>query len=54
MSFIKQTYEYGNINILMGYFELILIVDVVINIVNSYIYKPFSPNMSLLNVDSLI
>ena len=33
MSFIKQTYEYGNINILMGYFDLILIVDVVINIV---------------------
>ena len=30
MSFIKQTYEYGNNNILIGYFELILIVDVVI------------------------
>ena len=30
MSFIKQTYEYGNINILIGYFELILMVNVVI------------------------
>ena len=31
MSFIKLTYEYGNNNILIGYFELILMVDVVIN-----------------------
>ena len=38
MSFVKQTYEYSNINILMGYFELILIVDVVINIaIHTYI-----------------
>ena len=29
MSFIKQTYEYGNNNIPIGYFELILMVDVV-------------------------
>ena len=33
-SFIKQTCEYGNIDILMGCLELILIVDVVLNIVN--------------------
>ena len=45
MSFINQTYEYGNINILMGHFKLILIVDVVINIV---IHTSFSPNMTLL------
>ena len=31
---MKQTYKYGNINILMEYFELILIVDVVINMVH--------------------
>ena len=30
MSFIKQTNEYGNNNILIGYFKLILMVDVVI------------------------
>ena len=43
MSFIKQTYEYGNINILMGHFELILIVDVVINIViHTYIFFLFT------------
>ena len=30
MSFVKQTYEYGNINILIGYFKLILMVNVVI------------------------
>ena len=30
MSFIKQTYEYGTINILIGYFELILMGNVVI------------------------
>ena len=30
MSFIEQTYEYGNNNILIGYFDLILIGDVVI------------------------
>ena len=42
MSFIKQTYEYGNINILMGHFKLMLIVDVVINIViHTYIYIYF-------------
>ena len=39
MSFIKQTYKYGNINILMGYFKLILLVDVVINTaIHIYIY----------------
>ena len=51
MSFIKQTYEY----ILIGYFELILIINIVANIVIHiyiYIYQPFSPNMSLLNVDN--
>ena len=30
MSFIKQAYEYGNINILKEYFELILMVNVLI------------------------
>ena len=30
MSFIKQIYEYSNNNVLIGYFELILMVDVVI------------------------
>ena len=53
MAFIKQTYEYGNINILMGYFKLILIVDVINIAIHTYI-NLFSPNMSLLNVDSLI
>ena len=39
----------------MGCFKLILIVDVVINIaIHTYIHEPFSPNLSLLNVDSLI
>ena len=40
-----------NTVVLTGHSELILIVDVVINIVTHtyiYIYKPFSPNMSLL------
>ena len=36
---INQTYAYNNINILIGYFKLILIVDVVISIaVHIYIY----------------
>ena len=30
MSFIKQVYEYSNINILTGYFELTLMVNVII------------------------
>ena len=46
MSFIKQTYEYRCINILIGHSELILIADVVIKYYNSYIYKPFSPNIT--------
>ena len=55
MSIIKQTYEYGSINTLMGHSDLIPIVDVVINIVtHTYIHEPFSPNLSLLNVDSVI
>ena len=30
MSFIKQAYEYSNINILTGYFKLIFMVNVII------------------------
>ena len=30
MSFIKQAYEYGNINTLTGYFKLILMVNVML------------------------
>ena len=30
MSFINQTYEYDNNKILIGYFEIILMVNVVI------------------------
>ena len=50
MSFIKQTYEYGNNKIPIGYFELILIVDAVINIEIHIYILIFSPNISLLNV----
>ena len=49
MSFIKQTYECSNINILIGYFELILTVDVINIAIHIYILI-FPPNISLLNV----
>ena len=52
MSFIKQTYECSNINILIGYFELILTVNIVIHICIYVLI--FSPNNLLLNIAQMI
>ena len=52
MSFIKQTYEGGNINILIVYFKLILMVNVVIHI--SIYLLIFSSNNLLLNIVQMI
>ena len=52
MFLLNKLMKYGNINILIGYFELILIVNVVIHICMYVLI--FSPNNLLLNILQMI